>query len=141
GHPPWRRASPPAAGSARSGRVATVFCFQRLSGRVSWMSPVTQSHALANLIEGLARRFPRLLATLINDATNQLRVVFIFLGPFEDGDNLLHDFVDERLLSVQAPDAGAAAAVLYPFPHLLVRVDLVQIPDRAFLRLARIGAE
>jgi hypothetical protein len=53
---------------------------------------------------------------------------------------LVHDAVDHRLLAVEAADTGAAAALLYPGLAGLVRVHLMQRPDRAFVRIAGVGA-
>lgn len=53
---------------------------------------------------------------------------------------LAQDAFDHRLLAVEATDARAAAALLHPLVRLFIGVDLMQLPHRALVRVARVGA-
>ena len=57
-----------------------------------------------------------------------------------DGPEFGLDGVDDRLLAVQAADAGRGAAFPHPLAGLVVRVDQVELPDRADVRIAGVGA-
>src|SRR5947207_15974141 len=100
----------------------------------SWGSPRksvgTQVHGAADFVERLARDLARLVGALGDDAAHQLRVVLELLGAPAHAADLLHDLVDQRLLAVQATDAGAAATLVHPLARGLVGVDLVQVPHR-----------
>src|SRR5688572_22374821 len=96
-----------------------------------------QVHDAPHFIEGRARGFARLLATLRHDITHQLGILLELLRALADSGDLLDHLVDERLLAFQAADAGRAAAVRGPLSSLLVGIDLVQVEHRAYIRIAR----
>src|SRR6266436_5251932 len=99
-----------------------------------------QMHGAPHFVERLARDLARLVGALGDDAAHQLRVVLELLGAPAHAADLLDDPVDQRLLAVQATDAGAAATLVHPLAGGLVGVDLVQVPHRTLLRVARVGA-
>src|SRR5688572_21435783 len=108
---------------------------------VRWVrSPVLQAHGLADLGHCLTRGLPRALATCANDATHELGVLLVFAGTLANGREILQHRLDERFLAVQATDARRTTTSLDPGLRLFVRIDLVQVPDRALVRVARIGA-
>src|SRR6266480_2975844 len=99
-----------------------------------------QMHGAAHFVERLARDLARLVGALGDDSAHQLRVVLELLGTPAHAADFLHDPVDHRLLAFQAADAGAAATLVHPPAGALVGIDLVQVPHRTLLRVARIGA-
>src|SRR5947207_2759738 len=131
-------------GSAAGGGalVTTIFscglCFMRVPAPAP--SVGAQMHGAPHFVERLARDLARLVGALGDDAAHQLRVVLELLGAPAHAADLLHDLVDQRLLAVQATDAGAAATLVHPLARGLVAVDLVQVPHRTLFRVARVGA-
>src|SRR4029077_18780148 len=133
-----------AAGGGGGGGVleTTIFssglCFMRVPAPAP--SVGAQMHGAPHFVERLARDLACLVGALGDDAAHQLRVVLEFLGAPAHAADLLHDPVDQWLLAVQATDAGAAATLVHPLAGGLVGVDLVQVPHRTLLRVARVGA-
>src|SRR5256884_3543602 len=113
-------------------------CFMGVLARMP--SVGAQMHGAPHFVERLARDLARLVGALGDDAAHQLRVVLELLGAPTHAADLLHDPVDQRLLAVQATDAGAAATLVPPLAPGLVGGELVQVPHRALLRVARVGA-
>src|SRR5882724_2412518 len=99
-----------------------------------------QVHRAPHLLHCLTGRIARLVGAFRNDTAHQLRIVLELLRPAAHARNLLHDLIDDRLLAVETADARRPAALVDPLAGAVVRVDLVQIPDGALLRVARIGA-
>jgi hypothetical protein len=48
--------------------------------------------------------------------------------------------IDYRLFALDAAYAGTAASLLYPLPGVRAGVHQMQLPHRAFVRIAHIGA-
>src|SRR5580704_6369504 len=119
-----------------AGLETTIF----RSGRCFMRSVRAQVHGAAHLIEGLARDLARLVGALGDDVAHQLRVVLEFLGALSHAADLLHHLIDEGLLALKAADTGAAAARRRPLARGLIGIDLVQVPNRALVRVTRIGA-
>src|SRR6516164_2023311 len=108
-------------GSAAPGTI-------RSSGRCFTGTPASaaaQVHGAAHIIERLACRLARLVGTLGDDVAHQLGVVLELLRAAAHTAHLLDDALDERLLAVEAADAGAAAAGDHPAARGFVRIDLV----------------
>src|SRR5437762_930884 len=131
------------ASAAGGGALETTIfscglCFMRVPAPAP--SVGAQMHGAPHFVECLARDLARLVGALGDDAAHQLRVVLELLGAPAHAADLLHDPVDQRLLAVQATDAGAAATLVHPLARGLVGVELVQVPHRALLRVARVGA-
>src|SRR5215831_11697073 len=86
----------------------------RSSGRGftgTMLSARAQMHGAAHVIERRARRLARLVGSLGDDVTYQLGVVLELLGAAAHAVHFLDDALDERLLAIEAADAGAAAAL------------------------------
>src|SRR5205823_5883032 len=83
-------------------------CFMRVPAPAP--SVGAQMHGAPHFVECLARDLARLVGALGDDAAHQLRVVLELLGAPAHAADLLHDPVDQRLLAVQATDAGAAVS-------------------------------
>src|SRR5213082_2945509 len=131
------------ASAAGGGALETTIfscglCFMRVPAPAP--SVGAQMHGAPHFVECLARDLARLVGALGDDAAHQLRVVLELLGAPAHAADLLHDPVDQRLLAVQATDAGAAATLVHPLARGLVGVELVQVPHRTLLRVARVGA-
>src|SRR5579872_3834601 len=124
----------PSAGGAAGAALDTTIV------RVGFISVRTQVHEAAHLIEGVPRHRARLVGTLGDDVAHRLRVVLELLRAPAHAADFLHDALDHRLFALEAADAGAAAAGARPLARRLVGIDLVQIPDRAFVGIAGIGA-
>src|SRR5258706_2399977 len=99
-----------------------------------------QVHRPAHIVQGMPRRFARLLGTLGQQVLPQIRVVLVVPGALAHARHFGHHLFDQRLLALQATDARTAAARARPAAGGLVGVDTVQIEHRADLRIARIGA-
>src|SRR5262249_46554434 len=126
-----------AGGAAAGVLLTTIFS----SGR-GFMTPSvrTQVHAATDIVERLTRRFARLVGALGDDVAHQLRIVLELLGAAAHPVDLFHHLVDERLFALEAADPGGTASVNHPLARALVGIDLVQVPHRALLRIARIVA-
>ncbi len=82
----------------------------------------------------------RLAVAVGNDLAQQPRIIEKSLRALAHWRLLAQDAVDHRLLAVQAANPGAAATFLYPGLATLVRVHLMQLPDRTLARVAGIAA-
>src|SRR5690606_14638714 len=89
---------------------------------------------------GLVRDLARAVATVGDDVLHEVGIVQVGLRALAELLLFAQDRVDDRLLALDAADAGATTARLHPFAHRVVRIREVELPDRALLRLARIGA-
>src|SRR5688572_4472887 len=127
----------PASASALSLSTTT-----RRSGLVALgvMSVHSQVHGVAHVVERGAGGDARFFGAFRNDVAHELGILLEFLRALADAADLLDHLVDERLLALEAADAGRAATVRGPGAGFLARVDLVQIEYRAFVRIARIRA-
>src|SRR5579862_5876724 len=97
-------------------------------------------HGAPYLVERLASGLTGLVGALSDNTAHELRIVLEFLSAFAHSGDLLDDLVDDRLLAFQATDAGCAAALARPAARALVGIDLVQVPHRTLVGIARIGA-
>src|SRR5215469_5875265 len=125
------------AGGAAGVLLTTIFS----SGRGFMIPSVrTQMHAATDVVERLTCRFARLVGALGDDVAHQLGVVLELLGAAAHAVDLFDDLVDEGLVALEAADPGGAASLPHPLACALVGIDLVQVPHRALLRVARIVA-
>jgi hypothetical protein len=69
-------------------------------------SSVVHSHRLADFFERLSRHIARALATLGNDAANEIAILLEFLGTLANGLDLRDDGFGKSLFAVEATDAG-----------------------------------
>src|SRR6202047_5410969 len=104
------------------------------------LSVGAQMHGAPDFVERLARDLARLVGALGDDSAHQFRVVLELLGAPAHCADLVDDPVDHRLLAVQAADACGAATLVHPLAGAVVGIDLVQVPHRTLLGVARIGA-
>lgn len=88
----------------------------------------------------LARQNAGFSIALGDDVAHQRRIIEIGLSALTHRRLLLEDAVDHRLLALEATDTRAAATLLHPVLARIVRIHLVQPPDRALVRITRIGA-
>src|SRR5271170_2951356 len=100
----------------------------------------TQMHGAAHFIQGRAGHFARFIRALGKQIADQLRIVLKFLSPLAHRADLRDDLLDQRRLALQAADARRAAAGARPVARRLIRVNPVQVKDRAYVRIARVGA-
>src|SRR5690349_7822324 len=129
----------PSAGACGAGALeATISSFG--VGANPAPSVRAQMHRAPHFVERGTRRFAGLVGPLGHDVPEQLRALFEFLRAFAHAADLFDHFLDQRLLAVEATDAGRAAAFGGPGPRLVVRINLVQIEHRADVRVAWIGA-
>ena len=98
-------------------------------------SSVIQSHHLTNVAQRLLRELARLLAAVGDNAFHERWILEIPFRPLANRRLFCEYRLNDRLLAVETPDAGAAATLLNPHSPGLVRIHFVQLPDRAFLRL------
>src|SRR5262252_1318300 len=101
---------------------------------------VVQAHHLAHLPHRLAGDLARLVAAVGDEVADERGIVEVLLRPFAHRALLGQHFVDDRLLALETADAGATAPLLHPGLGWRVRVDEVELPHRAFVRIAWIGA-
>jgi hypothetical protein len=109
----------------------------RLSSLIAhqwYSSPIDFTH----VAHGFAGQFSRLLATIGNDVFDQRQVIQIHLRPLTHRRLFTQDTVDHRLLAFDTANAGGTTALLHPFLAGIVGINLMQLPDRALGRLARI---
>src|SRR5690606_21859013 len=111
-----------------------------LPSRSRRSSTVIEAHGLAHVTHGFLRHLARTLAAVGDDAAHQRRVVEVGLGALVQFFLLPEDGLQQRLLALEATDAGAATAFLHPVERALIRIDRMQLPHRAALGLARVGA-
>src|ERR1700730_985653 len=130
----------PCAGSSAVGAMASGSLDATISSLGFIGSLRAQMHCAAHVIERLARRFARLLRALGGDTAQQLGVVFELLRALAHAVDLLDDLVDQRHLTVQAPDARGAASLVHPLLRGFVRIDLVQVPYGTLLRITGVRA-
>src|SRR5687767_4967809 len=129
-------ASPPAAAAFRRRQWPSPG--KRLA---RWsLSTVLQADGLADFRHCRTCAFARALAAFRNDAAQQFRVLLVLAGALANRRQLREDSLGDRLLAVEAADACRTAAFLHPVFRGLVRIDLVQVPDRALVRVARVRA-
>src|SRR5712672_1658717 len=129
------------AGSAGSGGAGGGLETTTLrSGFIAVILFCAQVHRPAHIVQGMPRRFARLLRALGQQILHQIGVVLVVPGALAHARHLGHHLFDQRLLALQATDARTAAARARPAAGGLVGVDAVQIEHRADLRIARIGA-
>src|SRR6218665_2436794 len=106
-----------------------------LSPRVS----IGQAHGRADFAQRLARHRARALGRDLDDPLHLLRIRQVFVRPLAPWRLLARDRLDQRLLAVEAADAGGRAALGGPGTRAAVRVELVQRPDRAVRRIPGIA--
>src|SRR3984885_6471880 len=126
-------------GAAAGGGLDTTIFRSGFTIVGAYKSLRPQMHRATHLIEGGACRGARLLPAFGQDGGDHVGIFLEFLRPLAHAGDLLDDAFDQRLLAIEAADAGGAAALIDPLPRGLVRIQLVQIPHRALLRVARIG--
>ena len=140
------KAAPPPAqprrrADARLAADALVPARNRAHGRDNAnRSLVGKPHRVAHLAHRLARDGACPLGADLDDPVHALRVREVLLGALAPRCLLANDRLDHRLLAVEAADRRAGAAGDDPGLGLLVRVHLVQLPHRALLGIARVGA-
>src|ERR1700683_5498173 len=130
-------ASPPARARRQPGPPRAHWR-PRSSGPVLASSVGPQVHAAADLIERLPRHLALLVGALGDDVAHQFRVVLVLLRAAAHAADLLHDLIDQRLLAVQTADGGTAATLVDPLAGGIIGINLVQVPHRALLRIARV---
>src|SRR5690606_32767837 len=115
-------------------------------GRFPWtwsayflVSVVTQANRLTHIAHGFLRKLAGLLAAIGDDIAHQGRILLVHARTLAHRLLLLQHALDHRLLAFDTANTGAATALLYPGLHLVVRIDLMQLPHRALVRIARIG--
>src|SRR5580704_16239576 len=131
-----------AAGGCGGALETTIFSsgFGFMGVAALALSVGAQMHGASDFVERLARDLARLVGALGDDSAHQLRVVLELLGAPAHGADLFDDPVDHRLLAVQAADACGAATLVHPLAGAVVGINLVQVPHRTLLGVARIGA-
>src|SRR5512146_3000791 len=120
-----------------SGLGAAVGCAR---SRAASPLVIAQSHRLAHVAHRLLGELSRALAAIGNDVAHERRIVEKALRALADRLLLADDRVDHRLLALEATDPRSRATLPHPVARLLIRVDLMQAPDGAPFRIARIGA-
>src|ERR1700689_1254649 len=157
----WRRIryNSRSSGPSNASRNISSACGGMYRSRGSWVmrSPLTMANGISTCsgdrgtgaaagggldttifrsgftIEGGACRGARLLPAFGQDGGDHVGIFLEFLRPLAHAGDLLDDAFDQRLLAIEAADAGGAAALIDPLPRGLVRIQLVQIPHRALL--------
>jgi P-type Cu+ transporter len=102
-------------------------------------STVIQPHRFAHIAHGLARQIARLFATIGDDVLHRIRIFGIGAGALLDRRQFLQHRVDHRLFAFDAANAGASAALHHPVFDIIAAVNLMQLPNRAFVRRALVG--
>src|SRR5712675_1676186 len=103
------------AGSAGSGGAGGGLETTTLrSGFIAVILFCAQVHRPAHIVQGMPRRFARLLRALGQQILHQIGVVLVVPGALAHARHLGHHLFDQRLLALQATDARTAAARARP---------------------------
>ncbi len=126
------------------GAAAAVFAVPRPRCPVptsDQVSTVVHPHGLTNRFQRIARGIARPLAPLGDDTRTSSGFSSNSWARLDIAETSATILLDQRRLAVQTAGCrGRAASLLHPVSSLRARIDLVQIPDRALVRIAGIGA-
>src|ERR1700679_2646781 len=103
-------------------------------------SIVREAHRLTHIAHRFGSELAGLVAAVGGDRAQQRRIVHVLLSALEHRLLFAQDAFDHRLLALETTNASRTAALLHPLVGGLVRVDLVQLPPRAFVGSPRGGA-
>src|SRR6266496_1551845 len=98
------------------------------------------AHRLADLAHGGGGNPASLRRSRLQNIPGQPGILLIFLAALLHGAQDLHQRICRPAFALDAPDARRTAALVYLRHSFLAAEDLVQVPDRALIGIAFIGA-